>query len=290
MAIPKVALGSAQWGLQYGIAGHPKASKNEISKILALAALNNIKVIDTAHQYGNALDILGSLSHIIKKNKFKIVLKIPKIPENVNLWKIQDVKAQIFADFARLKTDYVDTLMVHDASVFLEPGADIIYDMIVNMKYLGFCRQVGVSVYDPNELKIILSRYGLDVVSFPANIMDQRFQNKSVEYMSALRIEMHARSLFLQGLLLMPHNQAMDKLTWEFQRVFKRIYAKFRGDMLKACLSYLRQQYPINYGVIGVHSVEQLSEIIQTYNGINSWYNFDSFEINDLRVIDPRKW
>jgi aryl-alcohol dehydrogenase-like predicted oxidoreductase len=290
MALPKLALGTAQFGLDYGIAGLPKVSRDQVRKILSLAALNDIRVLDTAHQYGNALDVLGSFSDLIKKKRFRIVLKAPEIPDEINLWKMQDIRSNIFADIARLKLESVDTIMIHNPACLLRPGSDLVYDMIVNMKYLGFCKNIGVSVYDVREVKAILGQYGFDVVSFPSNIVDHRFVDKAVEYMSALRVEMHARSVFLQGLLLLPHNEFMKSLSWEFKRITRHISAKFEGDMLKACLSYLRQSFPINHGVIGVHSVEQLQEIITTYNSIDSWYHFDSYEIKDLRIIDPRRW
>jgi len=290
MALPKIALGTAQFGLDYGIAGLRKPSKDEIRKILSLAALNDIRLIDTAHQYGNAIDILGSFSKLIKKKKFRIVLKVPEIPDDINLWKMEDIRSVIFSDIARLKLEYVDTIMIHNPACLLRQGSDLVYDMIVNMKYLGFCKNIGVSVYDVHEMKSILGQYGFDVISFPSNIIDHRFVDKAVEYMSALRVEMHARSIFLQGLLLLPHNELMKRLSWEFKRVTRHISAKFEADMIKACLSYLRQSFPINHGVIGVHSVEQLQQIITTYNSIDSWYDFDSYAIKDLRIIDPRKW
>ncbi len=291
MAAPKIALGTAQFGLKYGIAGLPRVSKDQVRKILSLAALNDIKVLDTAHQYGNALDILGSLSNVIVKKNFQIVLKIPEIPEKVNLWNIQDIRAQIFSDFARLKLDTIDTLMVHNPECLMRPGCDLVYDMLVNFKYLGLCQKIGVSVYDVGDFRKIISDYGFDVVSFPSNVIDHRFVNRAVDHMSALRIEMHARSVFLQGLLLLSQNEKLPKkVTWEFLRVTRRIALQFKGDMLKACLAFLRQQFPINYGVIGVHSVEQLQEIITTYNNIDSWYNFDSYSINDQKIIDPRRW
>ena len=108
--------------------------------------------------------------------------------------------------------------------------------------------------------------------------------------MSALRIEMHARSIFLQGLLLLDQHEMMKHLSWEFRRIKRLISARFKGDMLKACLSYLRQHFPINHGVVGVHSVKQFQEIITTYNSIDSWHDFDRYEIKDPRIIDPRRW
>lgn len=290
MAVPKLALGTAQFGLDYGIAGHGKVTKDQVRKILSLAALNGIKVLDTAHQYGNALDVLGTLNDVITKQKFRIVLKIPEIPEELNLWKTQEIRAQIFTDLQRMKVDSIDTLMVHNPACLTKSGADLVYDLLLNFKYMGLCQKIGVSVYGIGELKTILSQYSFDVVSFPCNIIDHRFVNRMVEYMSALRVEMHARSLFLQGLLLNPHGNLLKRISWEFERVIRRISVKFEGDMMKACIAYFRQQFPINYGVIGVHSVEQLQEIITTYNGIDSWYDFDSYAIVDQRITDPRKW
>lgn len=287
---PKIAIGTAQFGLEYGVAGLPKVSSFEARKILALAALNQIKVIDTAHQYGNALDVLGKCRKLIADKGFKIVLKLPEIPSELTLWKIQDIRDVILSDLLRLKVDSVDTLMIHNPICMLKSGADLVYDLIVNMKYLGFATKIGVSFYDLLEAKTVLSRYHFDVVSFPSNIVDHRFVDSALDFLSALRVEMHARSIFLQGMLLLDHNEMIKTMTWDFARARRNISIKFENNMLKACLAYLRQQYPINYGVVGVHSVQQLQEIITTYNQINSWYNFESYKINDMRVTDPRRW
>jgi aryl-alcohol dehydrogenase-like predicted oxidoreductase len=286
---PKLAIGTASFGLKYGIAGLKKVRAPEVGRILATAALNRIDVIDTAHQYGNALDVLGRYSDLIEKRNFRVVLKIPEIPATVTFHQLDYYRDLIFTDIEKMRLATVDTLMVHNDDVLLSRGGELVYEILLSMKQWGVCDKIGVSVYEPRSLKSIIDIYNFDVVQFPTNIVDQRFLSLGVDYMSAVGIEMHARSLFLQGLLLLPM-EGLKHLHRGHLGKIKKVSKKFGGDMLKACLTYLRQQFPINYGVIGVHSVEQLQEIINVYSSINVVCDFDQYAIDDKGLIDPREW
>jgi aryl-alcohol dehydrogenase-like predicted oxidoreductase len=286
---PKLAIGTASFGLKYGIAGLKKVRAPEVGRILATAALNRIDVIDTAHQYGNALDVLGRYSDLLEKRNFRVVLKIPEIPDIVTFHDLDYYRDLIFTDIEKMRLATVDTLMVHNDDVLLSRGGDLVYELLLTMKQWRVCEKIGVSVYDPRTLKSIIDRYHFDVVQFPTNFLDQRFLSLGVDYMSALGIEMHARSLFLQGLLLLPM-EGLKHLSRGHLVKIKKVSKKFGGDMLKACLTYFRQQFPINYGVVGVHSVEQLQEIINVYSSINVVCDFDQYAIDDKGLIDPREW
>ncbi|MDC1299943.1 aldo/keto reductase [bacterium] len=286
---PKLAIGTASFGLNYGIAGLRKVRAPSVRRILATAALNRIDLLDTAHEYGNALDVLGRFSDLIEKQKFRIVLKIPKIPTNVRFDQLEYYRDLIFSDLEKLRLPSVDTLMVHNDDVMLGKSGELVYDLLLSMRQWQICDKIGISVYDPRVLKNIIDGYHFDVVQFPTNIVDQRFLDLGVDYMSACGIEMHARSLFLQGLLLLPPEGLKHISRFHLVKI-RAVARKFGGNMLKACLTYFRQQFPINYGVVGVHSVEQLQEIINVYNSINVVCDFDQYAINDKELIDPREW
>ena len=75
----KLAIGTAQFGLDYGIANdHGKVSQKEIKKILDLARSSNISLLDTAMDYGDSEFSIGEAG----SEDFDIVSKIGDIPVN----------------------------------------------------------------------------------------------------------------------------------------------------------------------------------------------------------------
>ena len=139
---PKIALGSAQFGMSYGVNGSAQVPHIELGRILSLAALSGVKVIDTAHLYGTALSALGRYHKLISNRKFRIVTKVPRVPGQINFESIFKLKDTFLKDLRRLNQTSVDTLMIHDAQDLLRSGSDLLYDFLLNMKLLGLCDKI----------------------------------------------------------------------------------------------------------------------------------------------------
>src|SRR3569833_143294 len=61
--LTKIAVGSVQFGLDYGISNTAgKVTEDEIDKILAYSISKGINFIDTAQSYGNSEQVLGLFS------------------------------------------------------------------------------------------------------------------------------------------------------------------------------------------------------------------------------------
>ena len=74
---PKIVLGTAQFGMDYGITNSEgKVKDKEISNILKLAESKGINYLDTAPAYGDAENIIGK--HLLKYKTFNIISKLPK--------------------------------------------------------------------------------------------------------------------------------------------------------------------------------------------------------------------
>jgi aryl-alcohol dehydrogenase-like predicted oxidoreductase len=290
MLEPKLGLGSAQFGLNYGIKSEGKVSHAQLGKILSTAALAGIDLIDTAHLYGNALTALGQHEKLIKSRNFRIVLKIPRIPGRIDFESIQKLRSIFLSDLKKLKVSYVSILMVHTSADLMRPGSDLLFDFLLNMKYLGLCDYIGVSVYYPYEIERISQRYRIDVCSFPVNIFDQRFNPTLLDRLKDRGIELHARSIFLQGLLLMASDDVPENLKnlidWQ---AFDQIGGLSR-DRLGYCLNYLWQKEYIDYGVIGVNSNDQLNQIVQSYRSISLPIDFRRYASQSERLINPSLW
>ena len=169
----KLALGSAQFGLAYGISNsHGKVSMNEVFRILTLAKSLGINTIDTASAYGNSEDVLGSI--LKNTDTFSILSKLRPIPTNivdVEKW----ISAEINHSLQRLRRSRIEAILIHDPKQLLGSIGAELYRALNVMRDKGLFQKIGVSVYRPSELELLLQKYAFDVVQLPFNVMDQRF-------------------------------------------------------------------------------------------------------------------
>lgn len=290
---PNLALGSAQFGLRYGYsdAATPKLKVPhvELGKIINTASLAGIEIIDTAESYGTAIDALGAYSDKIRKSAYKIVTKIPSIDGLINWRRIADIDKNFKSSLLRLGTNEVYCLMVHDANDLLRAGAHRFYDYLVSQKNEGFCRKIGVSVYYPDQIAEISSRYDLDVVQLPTSIFDQRFSRRFLRNLKKLgKLEIHGRSLFLQGMMFAEPNK-LPKKFFEIKSALK-VIKKMGITPLQASLDYLAQRPEIDHMIVGVHSVQQFSDIILEYRNIDYGMDWRGFAMSDPRIVNPSHW
>ena len=289
---PNLGLGSAQFGMEYGISNHAHSTVThaELGRILSLAALSGIRVIDTAHLYGSSLQALGRYHKLIENRSFRIITKVPPIRGYIDFDAIINLRSIFLNDLKQLRVGWVDTLMIHDAQDLLRPGSDLVYDFLLNMKLLGFCRRIGVSVYHPSEILSITKRYHLDVCQFPTNIFDQRFNLEVLKELKNRGLELHARSIFLQGLLLMDYDDIPRNLK---RHVDYTKFRKLRGLMenpLATSLNWLWQNDLIDHGIVGVGSSTQLMEILTAYRKTLVSIDFQAFASTNQKLINPSLW
>ena len=199
----KLILGGAQLGNKYGI--YSKTSKmknlNELKKIFKFSAKNELEFIDTAQDYKNSEKIIGQLS----KNKFKIISKINLDPKLSS----KDLELIIFRkiniSLRKLKIKKIDILLLHNFDRFInnENYLSKIYKVLVKLKNNGIILKVGISSYYPEKIHKLFKIFKFDVVQVPLNIFDQRLLYSKIYNLKSFKnIEIHVRSVFLQGILL----------------------------------------------------------------------------------------
>src|SRR3990172_7552207 len=105
----RLALGTAQFGLPYGIANQGGQVKRSAAKaMLQLAAANGIDILDTAISYGESETYLGEAG----TQGFKLVTKLSAVPNgcaDVSGW----VQEQLVASLSRLGVSAVYGLLLH---------------------------------------------------------------------------------------------------------------------------------------------------------------------------------
>jgi aryl-alcohol dehydrogenase-like predicted oxidoreductase len=194
--IRKIALGTVQFGLPYGISNaNGQVSESECFKILDTATDSGIDTIDTAAAYGESEKVLGKYI-LSRKPNFKIVSKL-----NPNLTDYNQIEECVTTSLQHLGVDNIYGYLVHD---FEKLTSDLrIWETIQKIKMQGLVRKVGVSVYFPEQIEWLIAQdLKFDLIQLPFNILDQRFKPYFAK-LKEIGTEIHVRSVFLQGLFFM---------------------------------------------------------------------------------------
>ena len=284
----KIALGTAQFGFDYGATNKVgRVPINELKDILDLALRHDIDTIDTAISYGDSESHLGQVG---SKN-FKIVTKLPPLPykcTDVNIW----VREQILASLSRLGVTSVYALLLHRPQDLLESHGGALYRALQMVKDSGQVKKIGISIYSPNDLTDLIPLFRFDLVQAPFNLIDQRFYNSG--WMKRLKdqdIEIHTRSIFLQGLLLttqinLPLKFSPWNALWHHWYHWLKEHKK---SALQVCLSFPLSFSEIDRVIVGVDSQNQLVQILDVE--INqSEKLFPNLQCDDENLINPTKW
>ena len=284
----KIILGSANFDQIYGIKKN-FIKKSEIKKLFDLALKNKIKTIDTSPLYNKSEKIIGLLNN----NRFKIISKIPKPPKNIKRENIKKwLKQKVMISLKNLRIKKFECLLLHNANSLLYKNGDEIYKGIRNMKINGFTSKIGVSIYDFNVLDKILKKFKFNLIQAPFNILDQRLVEKGwLKKLKKRKIEVHARSIFLQGILLLKHNQLPKKLIKLSKKlmVWENWLKKNKFSSLQVCLSFVLNQRQLDGIVVGYNNINQLNQILKLKQ-IKNNFSLPNLNIKDKKLIDPRKW
>ncbi len=284
----KIILGSANFDQVYGIKKN-FMKKSELKKLFKLALKNKIRTIDTSPLYNKSEKIIGLLNN----NKFKIISKIPKTPRNIKKKNIKKwLKQNVMISLKNLKIKKFECLLLHNANSLLSKNGDEIYRSINNMKTSAITNKIGISIYDFNTLGKILEKFKFDLIQAPLNILDQRLIKTGwLRKLKKRKMKVHARSIFLQGMLLLKHNQLPKKLKKLNENCLKweNWLKKNKLNPLQVCLSFVLNQRQLDGIVVGYNNTNQLKQILELKQMKNN-FSLPNLNINNKKLIDPREW
>ncbi len=259
----RLALGTVQFGMAYGVANATgRMSLDAAAEIVATAREAGLDTLDTAVAYGESEQRLGEIGVA----GWRIVSKLPPMPDaitDVGPW----VRESILGSLARLRVDRLDALLLHAPRQLLDhPQGDAIYRGLDDAKRDGLVGKIGASVYTPDELATLRARYAFDIVQVPFSVVDRRFLTSGTfDTLVAAGVEVHVRSIFLQGLLLMQPAQRPPRFErWQslWER-WERWLAAEGCTALDACVQYAKATTAIDRIVVGVDTVHHLREILR---------------------------
>jgi aryl-alcohol dehydrogenase-like predicted oxidoreductase len=290
----RLALGTVQFGRPYGVSNAAgQTPESEVAAILALARKDGIDTLDTAPGYGDAEAVLGRV--LGGDPHFRIITKTPVLKDmGAGRTAADAVRATLEGSLERLARGSVGGLIVHLADDLLGADGDAIWAAMAQAKAEGLVERIGASAYRPEEVAAMLVRYPLELVQVPFSAFDQRCRAAGTfAALEAMGVEVHARSAFLQGLLLMDP----DRLPAGFSRAQPAVRA-FRRAAVKAGLSPLALALRIALGqpgigrvVLGVTRAAELVEILAAAQGERPpGLDIASLAVADDAVITPSLW
>jgi len=289
----KLGLGTVQFGMDYGISNtRGRPSENEIKRTLEIAHEAGIRIIDTAHTYGESEAALGR--NLPGNNAFRIVTKtLPLLSKDFSASDIKQVSAAFHLSLKRLRQPAIYGLLIHRASNLLAKGSDQFMTALSSLKSEGLVGKIGVSINDQRELDTVLSRFSIDMVQLPFNLLDQRLlENGSLKRLKEAGIEIHTRSVFLQGLLLMDP-ESLEGYFQPAREPLRKIheYAKAQNKSpLELALHFATSRKEIDCVVIGMNHHEELVEILSATQSNPTACDYSGLGIQDEAILNPALW
>lgn len=291
MRCSKLILGTVQFGLHYGINNlKGKPSDNSIKKILDLAYKNGIEYLDTAEAYGDSQEKIG-LYHKNSSNKFKIITKFSSAITKLS----DDIETRVLENLKTLDVDSLYCYMFHSFSDF-----DLFFDKfksnLISLKNKGILTKIGVSIYTNEELEKVLNFDNIDLIQLPFNLFDNdNLRGDVMRRAKEKGIEIHTRSVFLQGLFFKGKDNLKGNLK-DLKLPLEKVENLSKNNNIlisDLALNYALRNEAVDKVLIGVDNANQLKNNIDSVNKLideNIFTEINNLEIKKKELLNPSNW
>ncbi|WP_218970619.1 aldo/keto reductase [Alkalihalobacterium alkalinitrilicum] len=289
----KIGIGTAQFGNVYGAFNqHGKTPLKEVEKIINYCLEKKVYIIDTAPTYGESELVIGKCLPLY--HPFKIITKTPHFKtDKITTVHTERLVKTFLLSLEKLKQPSLYGLLIHHVNDLFVDNGHLLYEVMQEFKRKKLVKKIGVSIYTGEQIDQLMCQYHFDLVQLPINIFDQRLiEGGQLKKLKEQGVEIHARSAFLQGLLVTPP----DNLHSYFNNIKNRLieYYKFIQayslSPTQAALGFLKQINEIDVIVLGVETKEQLKENIKDYSRVWPRCDLSQFAISDENIINPTCW
>ena len=277
----KLALGTVQFGMDYGVTNQSgKVPEGEVESILDFARSSGICTLDTAYGYGNSEQVLGKLGI----DDFNVVTKTNSLE-----YGIDKVIKGVYQSLERLNQESIDGLLIHDINEISDKKFCDLFETLNHLKQQGLVNKIGFSTYTPDQVDFLLRNFDFDLIQLPFNVFAARLvEGGQLQGLKNKNIEIHARSVFLQGVLLSFDRLSNYFSTWrpQFDK-YQTMVEENNLSLLEYALNFVLNTQEIDKVLVGVASKNQLREIIQAVRSIN---NLRPCFIDDINLLNPGLW
>ena len=214
---------------------------------------------------------------------------IPKNCLDIDLWVEKNVRASLM----RLGIKFLYGLLIHNSEDLIGNSSKELINALKRIKKDGLVKKIGISIYDPSECEKILYLNKFDIVQAPLNIIDRRLIDSGLlSKLHSQNIEIHTRSVFLQGLLLMSRKDIPKKFN-QWSKVWDKWSSELKKkklDAIEACLLYPLSIPEIKHVIVGVDNANQLNHILVKSKSQRPQVDLSFMISNDQMLINPNNW
>lgn len=287
----KLILGTVQLGLDYGINNQSgKPVLEQALEILNTAYECGIRVLDTAEAYGISQNVIGTFHKNNPTKIFKVISKLDA-KQNVNQ---NGLTKKINKSIKILGVKALEGYMFHNyVNLVRKPH---LFHEALQIKKEGIIKKVGVSIYTNLEIEDIIKNYSeVDFIQAPFNLLDnQQKRKRSFEKLKAKKIEIHTRSVFLQGLFFQ-HPESLKEKFCEIKpylEELENIKKHYSLSMETMALQYALQKDYIDNVLIGVETPQQLLQnVVNSKNNIYIPHDtIDAINVRKKELLNPTNW
>ena len=259
--ISGLTLGTAQFGMNYGMANVTGQPTYETARdIIACACEGGVNCLDTAAEYGTSEEVVGrALKELKLRDRVVVATKLPHVKQSFSSAQEADdfVEKAVHCSLQRLQIDVLPICLFHRAQDCCYVGS------LLKMKEKGLIRHIGVSLYTPEEALSALDVGSFDVIQIPLNILDKRFAAAGV-FQKARRqgVALFARSVYLQGLLLLPEDSIIPELqeVIPVRRQLEQVARDEGMSLAELAIRHVSSTEGITSVLVGVETVEQIEQ------------------------------
>lgn len=290
----RLGLGTVQFGLPYGATNRRDSPDDaSVRAILVAARDGGIKLIDTAASYGASETVLGR--NLPPNWLPEIVTKTPVFTgESDGARAARALESAARTSAARLGGRPIYGLLVHHGRDLAGPVGSAVVRALEALKGEGFVRKIGVSVYDDAEIDAVLKRFRPDIVQLPVSLADRQLvASGHIARLADLGVEIHARSVFLQGTLLAPARSLpafFDPLRPLIDSL-ESAAERCRVERAAICLAFIAQTPGIAAAIVGVTTRDELIALVAANKAAASlelgWADFPTV---GKKILDPSGW
>ncbi len=276
----KLILGTANFLNPYGILEN-KIPKNKIKNILKYSKKKKIKYLEISRDYKNSHFFISQFSKF-----FKIYNKINLSPSFLKSINENNLNKYLNINKKNKNISYAVTLR-KPSNLFNQDGKRF-FEILKKMKSEGKIKKIGISIYNTKKLKKIINNFKIDYIQLPLNIVNKEVFISTKKIIKKRKIQIHARSIFLQGLLLkktkdLPKKIIRLKQDWSH---IDDTLEKIKISRFSACINYVLN-FKIDKILFGINDYNQLNEILR-FKKIHKKIPF--FLIKRKNLIDPIYW
>jgi len=277
----KLALGTVQFGLDYGVTNlSGQVAIGEVKNILDYAKEKSIDTLDTASGYGNSEQVLGEVG----VNNYRIITKTTPLKNGID-----GVIKGFHQSLDSLNIGQVDGLLIHNIDDTKDKRFGKLFHKLNELKEEGVIKKIGFSTYTPEQVDFLLENFDFDLIQVPFNVFDTRLvEGGQLKALKKKNIEIHARSVFLQGVLLSFDSLSDYFSTWDAQfEQYQGLVREKELSLLEYALNFALNTQELDKILVGVDSVNQLTDIV---NAFKSDVDLKAFKIDDINLLNPNLW